>query len=339
MGRSFSRWRLVAGISIAATISLAAPTPALAAPADLTGAIAAVEPAVVRLDTTIDYQHAIGSGTGIVVDPNGAVVTNYHVVAGADTITGVVQGRPYTADLVGYNRTRDVAVLQLRGAGALPTASIGDSSSLSIGEPVVALGNASGSGSPLTNEAGSVTAFDRSISAKDELTGSSTQMTGLIEVAAPVRAGDSGGPLVNPTGQGVGLTTAATVNFRMGPGGAGFAIPINDVMAVANQIRSGAASDTVHIGPPTLLGVGVATGDQDSSLPGVIIRDVLPGGPAQQAGLRNGDVLISIDGTGLDSATTLTNILDRHYPGDVVDLVWIDREGRQITGKAPLNAG
>jgi S1-C subfamily serine protease len=339
MGRSFSRWRLVAGIAIAATASLTAPTPALAAPADLTGAIAAVEPAVVRLDTTIDYQHAIGSGTGIVVDPNGAVVTNYHVVAGADTITGVVQGRPYTADLVGYNRTRDVAVLQLRGAGALPTASIGDSSSLSIGEPVVALGNASGSGSPLTNEAGSVTAFDRSISAKDELTGSSTQMTGLIEVAAPVRAGDSGGPLVNATGQVVGLTTAATVNFRMGPGGAGFAIPINDVMAVANQIRSGAASDTVHIGPPTLLGVGVATGDQDSSLPGVIIRDVLPGGPAQQAGLRNGDVLISIDGTGLDSATTLTNILDRHYPGDVVDLVWIDREGRQITGKAPLNAG
>jgi S1-C subfamily serine protease len=339
MGRAFSGWRLVVGITIAATVSLAAPTPALAAPADLTGAIAAVEPAVVRLDTTIDYQHAIGTGTGIVVDPNGAVVTNYHVVAGADTITGFVQGRPYTADLVGYNRSRDVAVLQLRGAGALPTAPIGNSSSLAVGDAVVALGNASGSGRPLTNEAGSVTGFDRSISAKDELTGSSAQMTGLIEVAAPVRAGDSGGPLVNAAGQVVGLTTAATVNFRMGPGGAGFAIPINDVMAVASQIRSGAASDTVHIGPPTLLGVGVATGDQDPSVPGVIIRDVLPGGPAQQAGLHSGDVLISIDGTGLDSATALTNILDRHYPGDVVDLVWIDREGRQITGKAPLNAG
>lgn len=339
MGRSYSRWRLAVGIAIAATVALAAPTPALAAPADLTGAIDSVEPAVVRLDTTIDYQHAIGTGTGILVDPNGAVLTNYHVVAGADTITGVVQGRPYTADLVGYSRSRDVAVLQLRGASGLPTASIGDSSSLSAGDPVVALGNASGSGSPLTNEAGSVTAFGRSISAKDELTGSSAQMTGLIEFAAPVRAGDSGGPLVNAAGQVVGLTTAATVTFRMGPGGAGFAIPINDVMAVASQIRAGAASDTVHIGPPTLLGVGVATGDQDPSIPGVIIRDVLPGGPAQQAGLRNGDVLISIDGTGLDSATALTNILDRHYPGDVVDLVWIDREGRQITGKAPLNAG
>jgi serine protease Do len=339
MGRSFSRWRLAAGIAIVAAVSLTAPGPALAAPDDLTGAIAAAEPAVVRLDTKIDYQHAIGTGTGIVIDPNGTVLTNYHVVAGADTITGVVLGRPYTADLVGYNRSRDVAVLQLRGASGLPAAVIGDSSSLAAGEPVVALGNAYGSGSPLTHEAGSVTAFGQTISAKDELTGSSSEMTGLIEFAAPVRAGDSGGPLVNARGQVVGLTTAATVTFRMGPGGAGFAIPINDVMAVAGQIRSGAASDTVHIGPPTLLGVGVATGDQDPSVPGVIIRDVLPGGPAALAGLNNGDVLISIDGSGLDSATTLTNVLDRHYPGDVVDLVWIDREGRQMTGKAPLNAG
>jgi len=339
MGRSFSRWRLSAGIAIAAAVSLTAPPPVSAAPVDLAGAIAAVEPAVVRLDTTIDYQHAIGTGTGFVIDPNGAILTNYHVVAGADTITGVVLGRPYTADLVGYSRSRDVAVLQLRGAGALPTAAIGDSAALAVGDPVVALGNARGSESPLTNEAGNVSAFGQTISAKDELTGSSSQMTGLIEFAAPVRAGDSGGPLVNAAGQVVGVTTAATVNFRMGPGGAGFAIPINDVMAVAGQIRAGAASDTVHIGPPTLLGVGVATGDQDPSYPGVIIRDVLPGGPAQVAGLKNGDVLLSIDGTGLDSATTLTNVLDRHYAGDVVDLVWIDREGRQITGKAPLTAG
>lgn len=338
MGRSYPRWRLVVAAAAAATLALAVPAPTVAAPADLTGAIATVEPAVVRLDTTINYQHAIGTGTGLVVDPSGTILTNYHVVAGADTITGVALGRPYTADLVGYSRSRDVAVLQLRGAGPLPTAPIGDSSALAVGDPVVALGNARGSSSPLTAEAGEVTAFGQTISAKDELNGSYSEMTGLIEFAAPVRAGDSGGPLVNAAGQVVGVTTAATVNFRMEPGGAGFAIPMNDVMAVAGQIRSGAASDTVHIGPPTLLGVGVATGDQDPSVPGVIIRDVLIGGPAQLAGLKNGDVLISIDGTPLDSATTLTNVLDRHYPGDVIDLVWIDRQGRQITGKAPLTA-
>jgi S1-C subfamily serine protease len=319
-------------------LSLVSPVAANAEPADLTSAIRAVEPATVRIDTTIEYQGAIGSGTGFVVDPNGAVVTNYHVVAGADTITATVAGRSFTADLVGYDRTKDIAVLQLRGAGGLPTAAIGDSSTLREGEPVVALGNARGSGGPLTNEAGTVTGFGRSISAKDELTGSFEQMTGLIEFAAPVRAGDSGGPVVDSSGRVVGVTTAATVNFRMGPGGAGFAIPINDALATAGQIRAGVRSESIHIGRPTLLGVGVSTGDQDPSVNGVIVREVIPGGPAQAAGLQNGDVLISLDGAPVDSATTLTNVLDRHYPGDVVDLVWIDRAGQQINGKATLTS-
>ena len=203
----------------------------------------------------------------------------------------------------------------------------------------MALGNARGSGNPLTNEAGTVVGFGRTISAKDELTGSSEQVTGLIEVAAPVRAGDSGGPLINAAGQVVGVTTAATVNFRMGPGGEGFAIPINDAMAVAGQIRSRAPTDTVHIGPPTMLGVGVSSQDQSQSLPGVLLREVLRGGPADQAGLLDGDVLLSINGVQLDSATALTDALDRHYPGDVVDLVWMDRGGQQHTGKATLSSG
>ena len=163
-------------------------------------------------------------------------------------------------------------------------------------------------------------------------------MTGLIEFAAPVRAGDSGGPLINAAGQVVGVTTAATVNFRMGPGGQGFAIPINDAMGIAGQIRSQVPTGSVHIGPPTLLGVGVSARNQQESLPGVIIFEVLQGGPAQQAGLHDGDVLLSINGTQLNSATTLTDILDRHYPGDVVDLVWIDRAGQQLNGKATLSS-
>lgn len=338
MTRFLFRWQFVLGALLAMSLSLVAPTAASAEPVDLTSAIRAVEPATVRIDTNIEYQGAIGSGTGFVVDPNGAVVTNYHVVAGADTITATAAGRSFTADLVGYDRTRDIAVLQLRGAGGLPTAAIGDSSMLREGEPVVALGNARGSRGPLTNESGTITGFGRSISAKDELTGSFEQMTGLIEFAAPVRAGDSGGPVVDSSGRVVGVTTAATVNFRMGPGGAGFAIPINDALATAGQIRAGVRSDSIHIGRPTLLGVGVSTGDQDPSLRGIILREVIPGGPAQAAGLQNGDVLISLDGAPVDSATTLTNVLDRHYPGDVVDLVWIDRAGQQINGKATLTS-
>jgi serine protease Do len=336
MGRFGSGLRVVTAVAVGATLAVTTPVTAHAEPADLSGAIAQVTPAVARLDTTIDYQHAIGAGTGIVLDPNGVVLTNFHVVQGADTITATVGGAPFTADLVGYDRTHDVAVLQLRGAGGLPVAAIGDSGALSAGDPVVALGNASGSGSPLTQEAGQVVGFGRTISAKDELTGSATEMRGLIEFAAPVRAGDSGGPLVNAAGQVVGVTTAATVNFRMGPGGAGFAIPINDAMAIANQIRSLQQSGSVHIGRPTLLGVGVSAREQQHDLPGVVIHEVLAGGPAQQAGLHDGDVLLSIDGVQLNSANALTEVLDRHYPGDVVDLVWIDRAGQQLTGKASL---
>jgi serine protease Do len=343
MGTFGFRWRFIVGI-VTAIVGLVLPTvapaPAVAAPADLSSAVAMVEPAVVRIDTVINYQHAIGAGTGVIIDPAGVILTNYHVVQGADTITATALGLPYPADLVGYDRGNDVAVLQLRGtAGGLPAALLGDSSTLAVGDPVVALGNARGSGSPLTNESGTVAGFGRTISAQDELTGSSTQMTGLIEVAAPVRAGDSGGPLVNSAGQVVGITTAATVTFRMGPGGEGFAIPINDVMPIVNQIRSRTPSDTVHVGPPTLLGVGVSGGDQDQDLPGVLLREVLNGGPAQQAGLQNGDVLLSIDGAQLNSATALTDVLDRHYPGDVVDLVWMDRGGQQRTGKATLSSG
>jgi serine protease Do len=340
MGTFGSRWRLVVSVALAVVVSLVIPAPADAAPVDLSGAIAQVEPATVRIDTVINYQHAIGAGTGIILDPGGAILTNFHVVQGADNITATAQGVPYAVDLVGYDRGHDIAVLQIRGtSGGLPAAVIGDSSALAVGDPVVALGNARGSGNPLTNEAGTVTGFGRTITAKDELTGSAEQMTGLIEVAAPVRAGDSGGPLINNRGEVVGVTTAASVNFRMGPGGEGFAIPINDALAVAGQIRSRTPTNTVHIGPPTLLGVGVSPGDQSESLPGVLLREVLRGGPAQQAGLLDGDVLLSINGEQLDSATALTDVLDRHYPGDVVDLVWIDRNGHQLTGKATLSTG
>src|SRR3954465_6353867 len=246
-------------IAIAAVLALVAPATSVAAPADIAAAAAAVEPAVVQITTKIDYQQAIGTGTGTVIDPGGVVLTNYHVVAGANTVTGTGGGRAYPADLVGYDRKHDIAVLQLRGGGGLPAAPIGDSSQVVVGEPTVGLGNARGGGAPLTHETGPVSALNRTVNAEDALTGSSEEVNGLIEVAADVRPGDSGGPLGNGAGQVIGVVTAASVNFQMGPGGKGFAIPINDAMAVAGQIRSGAPSASVHIGQPVLLGVGVGT--------------------------------------------------------------------------------
>jgi serine protease Do len=324
-------------IAVAAVLALITPATAVAAPADTAAAAAAVEPSVVQVTTKIDYQQAIGTGTGMVIDPGGVVLTNYHVVAGANTVTGTVGGRDYPADLVGYDRKHDIAVLQLRGAGGLPTAPIGDSAQVVVGEPTVGLGNARGVGAPLTHETGPVAALNRTVNAEDSLTGSSEEVNGLIEVAADVRPGDSGGPLVNSAGQVIGVITAASVNFQMGPAGKGFAIPINDAMAVAGQIRSGAPSGSVHIGPPVLLGVGLST--QPRREAGVIVRDVMRGGPADQAGIAIGDVITTLDGTSVDSATTLTYVLDRHYPGDVVDVTWIDRSGQERTGKAALVPG
>jgi S1-C subfamily serine protease len=333
--RAFARHRLL--IAFAAVLALVAPATAVAAPADTEAAAAAVAPAVVQITTKIDYQQAIGTGTGTVIDPGGVVLTNYHVVAGANTITGTVGGRDYPADLVGYDRKHDIAVLQLRGAGGLPAAPIGDSGQVVVGEPTVGLGNARGVGAPLTHETGPVTALNRTVNAEDTLTGSSEEVNGLIEVAADVRAGDSGGPLVNSAGQVIGVVTAASVNYQMGPGGEGFAIPINDAMAVAGQIRSGAPSASVHIGPPVLLGVGIGT--QPRRGQGIIVRDVMVDGPAAQAGVAIGDVITVLDGSPVDSATALTYVLDRHYPGDVVDLTWIDRSGQQRIGKATLVPG
>ncbi|MGE2731803.1 S1C family serine protease [Mycolicibacterium vaccae] len=324
--------------ALAAILALVAPVaPAAAVPAEPVAATTQVEAAVVRIDTEVDYQGVLGSGTAFVIDPNGLAMTNFHVVQGADRITGTVNGRPYPVQLLGYDRKRDVALIQLVGASGLPTVTLGDANALVPGDPVVSLGNAEGTFGPLTREAGTVSAFGRTVSAEDTLSGTSDELSGLIEFAAPVRAGDSGGPLVNRAGQVVGITTAATVNFRMGPGGKGFAIPINDAVVITDQIRAGVRSDSVHIGPPTLLGVGVRTSPRDT--PGVVIQEVLRGGPAEQAGLLGGDVLVVLDGVTLDSATTLTSVLDRRYPGDVVDLTWVDRAGQTRTGKAVLTAG
>jgi len=338
MARIIVRPRIAALLTaLVAILALVTPVQAATAQiaADPLAAATTVEPAVARVDTEIHYQHAIGAGAGIVLDPGGQVLTNFHVVSGADRITVTLGGRSYPAELIGYDRRDDIAVLEVIGATDLPVAPIGDSDSLTIGEPVVALGNARGTNAPLTREAGTITAFGRTVNAEDSLTGSRDELNGLIEFAAPVVAGDSGGPVVNAAGQVVGVTTAATVNYRFGPGGKGFAIPINQAMAIANQIRSRTPSESVHIGPPVLLGVGVRTAQRG---PGVIIHEVLRGGPADGAGLRGGDVLMAIDGTPLDSATTLTYVLDRYYPGDVVELTWIDRAGVERLGKATLAA-
>src|SRR5574337_119195 len=320
-----NRWWLL-GVATVMGLALATPPaqavpPLPAPPLDPAALVAQVGPAVVNIDTQMNYQSAVGSGTGIVLDPGGVVLTNNHVVQGATGISAfsVGSGQAYDVDVLGYDRSHDVAVLPLRGAGNLPAANIGSSARVAIGDPVVAMGNTGGQGGMPSAVPGRIIGLNESVSALDELTGSSETLTNVIKADTPVRPGDSGGPMVSAAGQVIGMTTAASDSYKLNePGGAGYAIPIDQAMSIARQIRSGIGSGTVHIGPTGFLGVGVV----DNEGGGARVAQVLEGTPAGGTGISNGDVITSVNGSPVNSPTDLTNLLDQRHPGDSVTVTW-----------------
>jgi S1-C subfamily serine protease len=300
------------GLVFAAAPAQAAPLPP-PAPQDALAAVGQVGPTIVDIDAKLGYQSAVGAGTGIVIGPS-TVLTNNHVVAGATelSVRSIGNGQTFPATVIGYDRNHDIAVLQVAGGGLQP-ANIGNSSTVTVGEPIVSLGNAGGVGGAPSAVDGRVVALNQTVSAADALTGSTETLNGLIQVDAAIRPGDSGGPTVNANNQVIGMNTAASENYHLGRG-QGFAIPINEAMAIAGQIQGG-GSPTVHIGPTAFLGVGV---NDAAGGGGAVVRQVIPTGPAAGAGLAPGDVITSINGQPVNSATALTNILDQHHPGDNV---------------------
>lgn len=306
-----------------------------ALPLDPSAMVAQVGPGVVNINTKLGYNRAIGAGTGIVIDPNGVVLTNNHVISGATDISGysVGDGRTYAVDVVGYDRTQDVAVLQLRGAGGLPTAVIGGEAS--VGEPVVAMGNAGGQGGTPSAVLGRVVALNQTVQASDALTGASETLDGLIEVDAAIRPGDSGGPTVNSWGQVIAMNTAASDNFQMAQGGTGYAIPIGRAMGVADQIRSGAGSPTVHVGPTAFLGLGVV----ENNGHGAKVQRVVGTAPAALAGISPGEVITAIDGAAINSATAVSDVLITHHPGDTISVSWTSKSGVARTENVTLAEG
>lgn len=313
----------------------------------------ALDTGVVDIDTQLGYQNAAGAGTGIVLSPSGDVLTNNHVINGATSIsvTDVRSGRSYPATVVGYDRSHDIAVLTLQGASGLPTASIGDSSTVAVGDQVAAVGNAGGVGGSPSVALGTVSALRRTITASDGDDGAAQQLAGLIQVTANVQPGDSGGPLVNAAGQVIGIDTAASTGFRLdSTHGVGFAIPINDAIAIAKRIQSGTGSPTIHIGPTGVLGIAVQDSDTSTGLSpwnrvgsradaSATVVGVLQDSPAERAGLAEGDTIVAVDQTEIDSATTLTSTLNSHHPGDLVRLIWIDRSGQQQEATVRLATG
>lgn len=298
-----------------------------------------VDPAVADVTSTVSYEGALLQGTGIVIGSSGVVLTNNHVIAGATTISvrDVGNGRTYDATVVGTDISEDLALLELRGASHLVTARLGDSDKLSVGQVVYAIGNAGGAGGTPAIAKGSITGLDRSITASDEVNGSSEQLTNLIQTDAVLEPGDSGGPLAAGSAQVVGVDTAATPGYEFTSGGGeGFAIPINRALAVARQIEAGRSSASVHVGPTAYLGVVVT---QTPFVSGADVAVVVSGSPAEQAGLVAGDEITSLDGQSVTSPGALTALMQAHHPGDIVQLGWTDSLGIQHSASVELGSG
>jgi S1-C subfamily serine protease len=342
-------------------------------PSDVSAIAKKVDPGLVDIDTTLGYQQEEAAGTGIVLTQTGEVVTNNHVIDGATTIsvTDVGNGKTYSASVVGYNRTKDIAVLQLHGASGLNTATIGNSSSVSVGEDIVGIGNAGGTGGTPSAAGGTVTALNQSITASDEGDDTSEQLTDLIQTNADIQPGDSGGSLVDTSGDVLGIDTAASAGFSFqssgqSSGNQGYAIPINEAITIAKEIEAGTSSSTVHIGATAFLGVEVAqstcggntgggggsgfgfggggfgsgnSGSGNTSSSGALICSVITSSPAQESGLAEGDTITSLNGQSVTSPSALTNLLEPFHPGDKVTIGWTDTSGNTQTTSVQLSSG
>ena len=311
-----------------------------------------VRPAVVQItthdlssDLLNDSGDTAGVGSGVIYDPAGYILTNNHVVAGAKSLAvALPDGRTFDGKLLGGDSQTDLAVVQIQGEN-LPVALLGDSDQLSVGDWVVAIGNALGLPGGPTVTVGVVSALGRTVQEPgDGLGEGGPFLYDLIQTDASINPGNSGGALVNLKGEVVGINTL--VAGAAGPGilaqGIGFAIAVNGAKPVVDQLIA-----TGHVAHP-FLGiryVGITPviardmGIQDTQ--GIVVIKVVPGSPADLAGVRQLDVIKSIDGQSIEHESVLGRELSAHKPGDVVSLEII-RNGvsgqlRVTLGEAPRN--
>ena len=337
-----------------------------------------VKPGLVIINTALQYASEAAAGTGMVINAGGLVLTNNHVINGSTKITATVAstGTTYPATVVGYDQSRDIALIQLHDASGLTTVPIGDSSKVRAGDAVVALGNAEGRGA-ITAKPGQVTALDQTITASDD--GGSTAsetLHGMIQTNADIVPGDSGGPLASSAGV-IGMDTAGN-NAGFQQASTGFAIPVNTALSVARQIAGGHASSTVTIGYPPFVGIFIGSGPDSSpqaqarqeeqqnggvgsngSAPrcythnsnvtvpstiapvnsGALIIGTICGSPAAAAGLTGGAVITAVNGQAIGSPDDLSGVLSRFHPGDTISVTWVSPSGQRTTSRLHLTAG
>jgi S1-C subfamily serine protease len=242
-----------------------APLPSTAVPSPGSGGsgnLSNVEQGLVIINTTLQYSSEQAAGTGMVINADGLVLTNNHVIENATKITATVAatGKNYLAKVVGYDVTGDIALIKLQNPSGLHPVPIGDSSKVKPGDSVVALGNAEGQ-SQIVPAPGQVTGINQNITASDQGgTVRSETLHGMIATNANVVAGDSGGSLVNSAGQVIGINTAGNTVSSAQQSATGYAIPIKTALSVASQIVAGHASSTIVVGYPPFIGIYVGQG-------------------------------------------------------------------------------
>ena len=322
----------------------------------------AVSPAVVTIQ--VQSSSSTGMGSGVIYDAKGDIVTNYHVIAAAVQSGGKIQvtladGRIYDAEVVGHDRTTDLAVIRLVNPPSdLTVARFGSSSHLTVGAPVMAIGAPLGLSKTVTT--GIVSALNRPVEVavdddssknngqgdssdpfgqqKRNQSSSDTVITNAIQVDASLNPGNSGGPLFDQTGAVVGINSSiksvTSSDGQAGSIGLGFAIPSDLVTSVADQlIAKGTVSHAV-------LGVNVTTAAVSvggDTYAGAEIADVTSGGAADKAGLRKGDVITQVEGQEVSSAKQLTGYIRRYKGGDAVKLTYV-RDGASHEVQVALQA-
>lgn len=289
--------------------------------ADWAEVTAAVQKSVVALE--VSGRSGSGVGSGVVLDSEGHVLTNSHVVDGARTVTvTLADGRIYQAEPVGQDETTDLAVVRLADPpGDLTPATLGSSAGLAVGQDVLAVGNPLGLDSTATT--GIISALDRPV-----VTQSRTEsvVTNAIQVDAAVNPGNSGGPLFDAAGEVIGINSSIASLSGGGSAGSiglGFAIPVDQAAAVAEQLIEDGAVKHAFLG----VGLGEATAEVDGTVrSGAQVQQVEPGSPAAEAGLRQGDVITAIDGRSVGGAAALTGYVRQYTAGEQATLTVV-RDG------------
>ncbi|MDQ6847220.1 MAG: S1C family serine protease [Candidatus Dormibacteraeota bacterium] len=305
-------------------------------PASSSAAANGVAAAVVNIDGHVSGGSI--AGTGMIIRSDGLVLTNNHVVAGTTDLVAQVdgQGKVYQATVLGVDPTHDVAVIRLEGAKGLPTVSIDTSGVVATGDSVIGLGNAEGHNGAPVSASGSVTTLDETLMVAGDNGLLLETLNGLIQFDAAIQPGDSGGPLLNASGQVIGMDTVGSNPNQPAAdvGRFGGAIPINTAMSIVDQIVNHVSSPYIQSGHSGTLGADLA-----DSAAGATVKSVVSGGGAATAGMVKGDVITTVAGAQVHSATDVERIMLDRRPGDAVPVAWSDPAGNAHQGTVTLSPG